>query len=67
MYQDVFDGSRILKRQIDRVIAYLNLPSDVIDKYLFPTRIFPSTMANGKLSKDKFPQLSKVINYFQSK
>ena len=29
IYQEAFDGSQILKRDIDRAILYLNMPSDI--------------------------------------
>lgn len=64
IYREVFSGSTILKREIDRAMLYLNLPSAILEKYLFPTRLFPSDDAG---SGERFPKLSKIMNYFQSK
>ena len=64
IYSEAFSGSAILKREIDRAMLYLNLPSAILEKYLIPTRLFPSDDAGNS---ERYPELSKVIKYFQSK
>jgi hypothetical protein len=39
--ENLFDGSEILKREIDRVILYYNLPEYIVNKILVPSRLFP--------------------------
>ena len=39
--ENVFEGSEILKREIDKVILYYNLPEYIINKILVPSKLYP--------------------------
>jgi hypothetical protein len=63
LIESVFSGSRILKRGVDKVMMYYNMPKFIISHLFTPSRLFPSKDGGDK---ERYPEMSKVINYFES-
>ena len=61
LLQNIFQGSKILKRDVDKSMLYFNLPDYIIKNMLVPTKLFPRS------NDSTFPQISKIIDYFNTK
>lgn len=62
LIESIFQGSKILKRQTDKVLMYYNLPPYILENLFYATKLFPSSEASQK--EGRLPQSSKIIQYF---
>jgi hypothetical protein len=71
LLHQVFKSSEILKRDVDKVLMYFNLPDYIIKNMLLPSKLFPQkvndTSSGAEQEQNKFPNMSKVIDYFSKK
>lgn len=62
LLHSVFRHSDILKKDVEKVILYFNLPEYLIRHLYLPTKLFP-----GENSEQRFPEATKIVDYFSKK